>query len=57
MRVKKEELKVKPKTQLSEKFLDLRTMDNNVIIQGLEENIRLREMPIEKHIKKNLKRL
>ncbi|MBW3004528.1 hypothetical protein KY310_01740 [Candidatus Woesearchaeota archaeon] len=56
MRVKKEEMKVKPKTQLSEEFLDLRTMENNVIIQELEENIKLREMPIEKHIKKNLRR-
>jgi hypothetical protein len=57
MRVKKEELKIKPKTQLSEEFLDLRTMDNNVIIQELEENIKLRELPIEKHIKKNIRRL
>ncbi|MBD3304446.1 hypothetical protein GF343_04825 [Candidatus Woesearchaeota archaeon] len=56
MRVKKEELKVKPKIQLSEEFLDLRTADNNLIIQELEENIKLREMPIEKHLKKNLRR-
>lgn len=56
MRVKKEELKIKPKTQLSEEFLDLRTIDNNVIIQELEENIKLRELPIEKHIKKSLRK-
>lgn len=56
MRVKKEEMKVKPKTQLSDEFLDLRTMDNNVIIQELEENIKLRTLPIEKHLKKNLRR-
>ena len=56
MRVKKEEMKIKPKMQLAEKFLDLRTMENNVVIQELEENIKLREMPIEKHLKKNLRR-
>ncbi len=57
MRIKKEEIKVKPKTQLSEEFLDLRTMESNVIIQELEENIKLRTLPIEKHLKKNLRRL
>jgi len=56
MRVKKEEMKIKPQMQLAEKFLDLRTMENNVVIQELEENIKLREMPIEKHLKKNLRR-
>ena len=56
MRVKKEEMKIKPQMQLAEKFLDLRTMKNNVVIQELEENIKLREMPIEKHLKKNLRR-
>ncbi len=56
MKVKKEEMKVKPKMKLSEEFLDLRTMESNVIIQELEENIKLRELPIEKHLKKNLRR-
>ena len=57
MKVKKEELKVKPTTKLSEEFLDLRAAKSNVIIEQLEENIKLRELPIEKHIKKNLKLL
>ena len=57
MRVKKEEMKIKPQMQLAEKFLDLRTMKNNVVIKELEENIKLRELPIEKHLKKNLRRL
>ena len=51
MKVKKEEMKVKPKMKLSEEFLDLRTMESNVIIQELKENIKLRELPIEKHMK------
>jgi len=57
MKVKKEEIKIKPQMKLSKEFLDLRTMDNNVIIQELEENIKLRMLPIEKHLKKNLRRL
>lgn len=54
MKIKKEESKIKPQMKISEEFLDLRTLKKNIILERLEENIRLRELPIEKHAKKNL---
>ncbi|MBI4148707.1 hypothetical protein HY490_05430 [Candidatus Woesearchaeota archaeon] len=47
--------KVKPAMKMSEEFLDLQSMRTNVIIEQLEENIKLREMPIEDHLKKKIK--
>lgn len=35
---------------------DMRTLDTNVVLQHLEELIKLREMPVEAHLKKALKR-
>ena len=46
--------KIKFETKLTEKFLDLKS--TNVIIEHLEEQIELREMPIEEHIKKLLRK-
>ncbi len=43
--------KLKPEFKIADDFLDLRTADTNVVIQQLEENIRLRELPLEKQIK------
>ena len=51
MKVKKEELKVKPEMKLSKEFLDLRTEERQPILEMLEENIRLRELPIEMHVR------
>ena len=53
-KIKKEEPKVKPEMKLDKDFLDLRTLDTNIIIKHLEENVKLREMPIEKRLKKKL---
>lgn len=55
MKVKKQEPKVKPDFKLGEP-IDLRTMDTNIIIDFLEDQIKLREQPIEEHIKKQLKK-
>jgi hypothetical protein len=54
MKVKKEEQKVKHLTKLSDEFLGLRDLDTGIIIDYLEKNIELREMPIEKRMKKKL---
>lgn len=54
-----EKNKLKPTFRLAEDFLDLRTQDTNLVVQQLEEQIKLREMPLEKHIEslRRLKRL
>lgn len=51
MRVKKEELKAKPDMKLSKEFLDLRTEESQPILEILEENMRLRELPVEMHVR------
>ena len=50
-KIKREEPKVKPLLNLQEDFLDLRTSNTNIIIAQLEENIKLREMPIDQQAK------
>ncbi len=45
--------KIRPELKIADDFLDLRTADTNVIIQQLEENMKLREMPLEKQIQRN----
>ena len=51
MKVKKEELKIKPELKVANGFLDLRTEENHPILEMLEENMKLRELPIEMHVK------
>jgi hypothetical protein len=46
--------KLKPELKVACPAADLKTVDKNIIIEKLEENIRLREMPIEKQAKKGL---
>lgn len=53
--LEKQKLKLEPKFKLAEDFLDLKTLNTNVIIEQLEENIKLREMPIELRLTKRLK--
>jgi len=43
--------KLKFEFKLAEDFLDLKTVKTSIIIEHLEEKIKLREMPIEKHRK------
>lgn len=53
--LEKQKLKLEPKFKLAEDFLDLKTLNTNIIIEQLEENIKLREMPIELQLKRRLK--
>ncbi|MEM4254171.1 MAG: hypothetical protein QXR48_02180 [Candidatus Woesearchaeota archaeon] len=46
----KQKPKVKPSLKLADGFLDLRTADTNLVIRQLEENMKLREMPLEQQI-------
>lgn len=55
MRLQRETSKLAPTFKLADN-LDLRTLDTNVVLQHLDEQIRLREMPVEAHLKKALKR-
>jgi hypothetical protein len=42
--------KVKQSLRIANDFLDIKTTDTNTVIQQLEENMRIREMPLEKQI-------
>jgi len=57
MKIKKESPKVKPELKLSKEFLDLRTTEKNLILKKLDENIKLRELSVEKRFKKQLEQL
>jgi hypothetical protein len=46
-----ESSRLKPELKIADKFLDLKTMDTNIILDHLDEQIRLREMPIEQRKK------
>lgn len=52
MREKKE---IKLDTKLSDKFLDLKVVSNNAVLEHLDEQIKMRELPIEAKIKKSLR--
>lgn len=52
--IAKEKSKVKIDLRLADEFLTIKTLDTNAIVQKLENNIKLREMPIEKHLKKDI---
>lgn len=54
MKIKKEVFKIKPELKMSEEFLDLRTAEKNIILQKLDENIKLRELPVDKRFKKQI---
>ncbi|MBW2973580.1 hypothetical protein KY346_04255 [Candidatus Woesearchaeota archaeon] len=57
MKVKKEPAKIKLDLKLSNDVLDLRTINSNIVLKKLEENMKLREMKIEKHLEKELKKI
>jgi hypothetical protein len=54
MKIKHEKPKVKFESKLGDDFLALRNIDSNAVVKKLEDNIKLREMPIEMKIKKGL---
>lgn len=55
-KVKREESKIKPDIKLMDTPFDLRTLDTNVIVDFLEDQIKLREDKIEEHVKKQLRK-
>ena len=55
--IEKQNAKVEPKFRFADDFLDLKTLNTNVIIAQLEENIKLREMSIEHQLKKKFMRV
>ncbi|MBW2985884.1 hypothetical protein KY333_00790 [Candidatus Woesearchaeota archaeon] len=57
MKIKKETPKIKLDIKMSEEFLDLRTTQENSIVKKLEENIKLRELSVEKRFKRQLEQL
>lgn len=55
-KVKREESKIKPDIKLMDTPFDLRTLDTNVIVDFLEDQIKLREDKVEEHVKKQLRK-
>lgn len=53
---KQQKPKTLPQLKIANDFLDLKTVKTNVIVEHLEEAIKLREMPLEHHIKKKFLR-
>ena len=50
------ESKLRPAFKLSQDQIDLRTLDKNVVMDFLDEQMKLREQPIEAHLKKALRK-
>lgn len=48
--------RIKPVYKLANEALDLRELDTNAVIEQLEENMKLRELTIEQHLRKLSKR-
>ena len=47
--------KMKPKFQIADEFLDLRTLDTQLIVKHLEEQIALRETSVEKRFRRQVR--
>ena len=45
---------IKSELKVADSVNPLKTMESNTIVDRLEENIKLREMPVEKQAKKGL---
>ena len=54
MKTALKETKIKPDFKLAEDALDLRYLKTNVVLEQLEDSIKLREMPIELRARKKL---
>ncbi len=50
--MEKPKQKLKPEFRIADDFLNLKTTDTNIVIQQLEENMKIREMPLEKQIQR-----
>ena len=54
--IEKQKMKIEPKFKLAEEFIDLKTLNTNIIMEHLEESIKARELPLERQIKKQILR-
>ena len=55
MKLKIEDSKLKPKTQLGE-MASIKDIDTNILVKQLEDKIKLRETPILERLKDKLKK-
>ena len=55
MKIKKQEPKIKPEFKMLDNPIDLRIMDTNVIVDYLEDQIKLRDQRVEDHLRSKLK--
>jgi hypothetical protein len=44
--------KIEPEFRLADAALGLKELDTNIIVNQLEENIRIRELPLEKQLRR-----
>ena len=51
------ESKLKPKFKIADNFIDSDSINSQIIIEHIEQQIELREMPIEEHAAHWLKKL
>ncbi len=56
-KIKAGKLNMKPEFKVSDEFLTLKDMDTNVIVERLEGEIQMREMSVEKKLKKGFLKL
>jgi hypothetical protein len=44
--------KVEPQFKLADDILALKELDTNIVVSQLEENMRIRELPLEKQLRR-----
>ena len=55
MKTASKETKIKRDFKVAEDFLSLKNINTNVLVEQMEEMIRMREMPVEKQMKMRLR--
>lgn len=56
MKTSSKETKLKRDLKVAEDFLSLKTINPNVLVEQMEEMIRMRELPVEQQMKMRLKK-
>ena len=56
MKLKKQDSKIKPEFKIQDPGVDLKTLDTNIIINFLEDQIKSREKPLQDQIKDKFKK-
>ncbi len=54
MKLERHASKIKPTLRVADDILNLTTLDTNVLVKHLDEQIRLREMSVESRFKKKI---